>query len=428
MRTNYLVAALLVCCYAFTFGQNKITSIDEIDTVEELKSFTTQIYLQDIQESQKLFNDKMLNVLFADEVGAYVNDSKDLSLQKTYFTISTADKTLFIGHTFDFRDKKIKKLSHILTIGVKAALKDDFSTIFKNGEANDDIGFNFKYTYIGRGIIDYGKYGDVIERLRGDIIEEKFNDEINKYLKEGGDFESEKILNNTLLGGDSQQLDNKLKQVITAKAEQVYGKMAETEVEYLRKNKFYNYLWDHWVTFETYIPVTEKNYNVISDINTITYKAQKFYGWKALLGYTSFWKTSKGNVWYLSGFGTVFNNNNIETEVLSGFTLPEMDATNPNLIKRNTDVFVGNFDAFVTTSLKAEMVSLLFFDGTFGLSASIEKNFGEYDATNWKLGMPFSLKDKEDKPTVNFELQWKEVNKNHFVGIGVGFAFGKFIK
>tara|TARA_R110002049_G_scaffold281923_1_gene461594 strand:+ start:4736 stop:4864 length:129 start_codon:yes stop_codon:yes gene_type:complete len=42
--------------------------------------------------------------------------------------------------------------------------------------------------------------------------------------------------------------------------------------------------------------------------------------------------------------------------------------------------------------------------------------------------MPFSIADKDGNKTINFELQWRELNSKHFVGLSVGYNFGKFVK
>ena len=93
-----------------------------------------------------------------------------------------------------------------------------------------------------------------------------------------------------------------------------------------------------------------------------------------------------------------------------------------------------SFGSFFTTGLRSEIV-YFFPDDIFGkdfsfigLSASYEKFFGEYDAENWRLGIPLVLKDKEGKANVNFEIQWREINKNHTIGFSVGVPFGKFVK
>lgn len=66
-----------------------------------------------------------------------------------------------------------------------------------------------------------------------------------------------------------------------------------------------------------------------------------------------------------------------------------------------------------------------------GFSPAIEFNQGTYKKTNWKLGIPISLKDKDGKPKINFELQWKEVNtfttNSHLVGLSANFLFGELI-
>lgn len=429
MRTTFFCFLFITVFFTqFSFAQQPYFFTETIKTPEQLRKGAVENYFYDIQESEKLFNDKMLNIFFASEVGTYLNDSKDLSLQKAYFVISTADKTLFIGRTFDFRDDKLKKLSHILTIGAKADLKDDFSTIFKNGDAQNNIGFNFKYNYIGRGIINYGSHQDEVTNYRNNILKEKYKKEITKYLKDDGDYNAVLANYKALYGENSKLYNKKTDSIISDKAKEIYGQIAEDEIKIIRTEKLYNFLWDHWWTFEAFVPVTEKSYNIISDINTTDYKSEKFYAWKLLAGYTSFWKFSNGKAFYLTGLGSVFNNNNAEISSLDKFDLPILNQTNPSLVKDNKTVYVGDFENFTTTNLMLEAVSYLFLDGTIGLSASIEKNFGDYDVENWKLGIPFSLKDSEGKPTVNFELQWKEINKKHFVGVGVGYAFGKFIK
>jgi hypothetical protein len=66
-------------------------------------------------------------------------------------------------------------------------------------------------------------------------------------------------------------------------------------------------------------------------------------------------------------------------------------------------------------------------DKTLGISAAYQLNIDEFSNNSWRLGLPFSFKDSDGKRTVNFEIQWKEVNKNHFIGISVGHAIGNFI-
>lgn len=427
MKTKkHLVAVLVMFFTLASFAQKKtITSQDE------LKDNAVQNYFEDLiinqaENTKRVVNYKALNILFADEVSSYIGDSKDLSLQKGYAVISTADKTLFIGGTWDFgREEKTQKITHLLTVGLKGDLKDDFSTVFKNGEVKNNIGLNLKYSWVGKGILNFGSHKETIIRYREDILKKEFQGEIDKYIKDKKDISQIELLE--ALSG--QELGKEKKSSIySKKAKEIYTNMAEAEVKLIKDNKLFNWLWEHYFTFEGYLPITKKAYTILSDANATTTINEEVLPFKLLAGYTNFWKKSNGSTFYLSGIVSAFNNNNAATEELDNFNLQQPNTNNPNLIEKTTSVFVGEFDEFITTNFKMEAVSYFVKEGMFGLSAAIEQNFGDYDALNWKLGLPVSLKDKEGKPSVNFELQWKEVNGNHLVGIGVGFAFGKFIK
>lgn len=427
MKAKKHLVVLLLMFVTLTINAQK----KKITTAEELKNYAVQNYFEDLKINEaenrnRVVNYKALNILFADEVSSYIGDSKDLSLQKGYALISTADKTLFIGGTWDFgRDDKLKKLTHLLTVGLKGDLKDDFSTVFKNGEAKNNIGLNIKYTWIGKGILNFGKHKETIIRYRENILRTEFQKELDKYLKDEGDKDKIKVLE-ALSGKDLDKA--KEESIYSKKAKEIYTKIADAEVKLIKENKIYNWLWDHYIVFEGYMPITKKSYAILPDTNTSTTKTEEVLPFKLLAGYTNFWKQSNGNVFYLSGILSAFNNNNAAIEDLENFNLQKPNVNNSNLIEETTSVFVGEFEEFITSNFKVEAVSYFVKEGMFGLSAAVEQNFGDYDALNWKLGLPVSLKDKEGKPTVNFELQWKEVNGDHLVGIGVGFAFGKFIK
>ncbi|WP_282123597.1 hypothetical protein [Algibacter mikhailovii] len=295
--------------------------------------------------------------------------------------------------------------------------------MFKNGDIQNDIGINLKYTWVGRGIIDFRGYERQIDNLKQEVI-------VPNNVKEVKDNIKNKVYEkeiDTYKKVYETNLPKKLGTFYEDKYEEIYSKMAEEEIAFIRKEKLYNFLWDHYVTFEALLPVTERSYNLLPDVNQSSATTETFMPWKTLLGYTSFWKRGNEQIIYLSAFGSVFNNNNAEIEKLDKFNLQQPNASNNDVIEKTTEVFIGDFEQFVTTNIKIEGVTYFLRKGSIGLSGALEQNFGEYDALNWKLGVPFSLKDKKGKPTVNFELQWKEVNKNHLVGIGVGFAFGKFI-
>lgn len=398
---------------------------------EGLRLGAVQNYFYDIQEKQEkkpnyIFNEKLLNLLFASEVGRYLTDSKNLTLQKAYAVISTGDNQIFLGTSVDPRESELDRLRTLWTLGLKAKLSNDFSTLVKNGNPVGEVGLNFKFTRIGKGIINYGENRERIITYRDEILKEKYQEKVEKYLD--GDFQQDnKVLEKIYLKSPYKNFNKKYIKLLEKKAADIYKEMAEDEINFIKKQNLYNYFWNHWWTIEASIPLTEKRYKLIPDTLNTNVAKENFMPFTLQTGYTHFWHFSDNSTLYLSVFGSIFNNNNIEIEKLKSFTLTSSVQGMDDLIKESQEVYAGDFETFLTKTLKFEGIHYFLLEGKAGLSAALEKNFGDYRATNWKLGLPISLRDKDDKPTVNLELQWKEVNGDHFVGIGVGYAFGKFI-
>ncbi|SHM03029.1 hypothetical protein [Flavobacterium chilense] len=381
------------------------TIIPQVIMITGAKSnfITALVRQQNDKGSKLLLTPSALNQFFASEISSYVTSSKDLTFQKAYAVLSTADETLFLGGTFDTRKDETDAVRFLITTGVKGKVDDDFTSIYKNGKLQNDLGFNIKFHYIGNGSIYYeGEQEEKMSTFRENAIE--------------------KLIKEAVYDNVSDDKTTKEKQT------DFYKKIAKEEVDYMRKFRLYNLSTDHWYSVETYIPVSARQYEILNDISTTQVKKENFYPWYITAGATKYWKWSSGQSCYISGFGNIKNNNNVETETLTKYTLPVYSPQNSFLIEENKTVYGGDFQKFITPSLSAEFVSFFILDGIFGFSSGIDKTFGKYDTLNWKLGIPFSLKDKEGKPSVNFELVWKEVNKDHFVGINIGFTFGKFIQ
>jgi hypothetical protein len=89
--------------------------------------------------------------------------------------------------------------------------------------------------------------------------------------------------------------------------------------------------------------------------------------------------------------------------------------------------FITEYDSFTTFSLKFKS-SALFIQKLAGLGLSVEKNFGEYDAFNYQLCIPLVIRDKKGKPTINLELQYRNINNEGSVGFSTSIVFGKLIE
>lgn len=470
-KNNIILFCFLICAFELSAQQSQVYQqvfktadkyVQDIEDAkakiqakidaEEAKPKPNQKKLAKLEAQLEnyLFNSKMLNVLFADEVGAFFNSSKDLTLQKYYANLDVDSKSLSFGLTFDISrgGDKLKPLNWLLSLGLKAKAKNKFTALYKNGEFQDnELGLTVKLTNVNPGTINYtsisskkgenGKSkilfdrGKNIENYRYILLEDKKREildyEINKYYKGLEVFKTPIESNNTLTAAEKNE---KIKSFKEKKDAEFYQSIAEAEVKYLKDNKLYRYVKGNWWSFDFFVPLNKSKYNLInSSTNTII--EDNFSPFKLSGTYSHFKRYSSGISYYLSSQLVIQNNNNILVNQLSASTFQsETQQLNGGVIIDTKEVYDTTYEDFITTSLKFEIVCYLY-KNTLGISPAIEQNLGKYDKLNWKLGIPISLKDKEGKPSINFELQWKEINtftdSNRFIGISASYMFGKFI-
>ena len=363
-----------------------------------------QLYQQDLEATDTvnaLFNEKMLNLFFANEVGTAFGGSNDLSLQKFYASLDAGDKSLSIGFNYDSRpDEKLKRLKYIHSGSFKLKSSNNFATVFDFDEDDtflkDNIGFTYKFSVIGRGIISFN------------------------------DTDKAKILaNRTKLYKEYNQVSDN--------AKELYVEMVEKEIKYIKSKDLYSYHWNHWYSFEIYLPFGERTYMTTPNI---TKELTEHSFWDASFSATAnmMWEFSKGYSIFLKGLFNIKNNNNILVDNLSSkaFNTIDIGANNLQIITNSEDGYVTEFDPFVTPSILLEPSFFIKTGiGHVGFSPSVEVNFGDYKGVNWKVGVPLSLNDSEGKPKINFEVQWKKVQTFNspieVIGLSTNFLFGDLI-
>jgi len=421
---------LSIILFALTLavsGQNK-----------KLIDFTPS-YLTDLNRRE--FNDKMLSTLFAEKVGTAFGGSNDLSLQKFYASLDANDNSLSVGVNYDSRrGDELKRLKVLFSGGVKIKSKDKFATVYKNGDFQEnDIGLTLKGTLIGRGIICFGdkraSSGNGIIKDREESVRENRVFLLRKYIEKVAKFnegELDKLQYETeVLKRYDNEADG-IEEILKKKGEEFYIAMAKEEIAFLEKNKMYRSLWNHWLSLELYLPMGDNNYKTTRDIITDALKKRNFYPFSASLLYNNMLLFSSGESVFLKLAFGLKNNNNIIVDGIktTPFQTTLIGAGNTTVVISSDDGYKTEYDKFLTTLITIEP-SFFTLNNSLGFSPAVEFNQGKYNKTNWKLGIPISLKDKEGKPKVNFEIQWKEVNKfsssDHFVGISANFLFGDMI-
>ncbi|WP_445430709.1 hypothetical protein [Chryseobacterium indoltheticum] len=387
--------------------------------------------------TKSVFNDQMLNILFADKVGTAFGGTNDLSLQKFFASLDASENSISIGANYDNRDKDTDKLSIVFTGGLKMKSKDKFSTFYKNGDFQENnIGAFFKTTWIFRGCINYTNKITTDQVLKRELAIKSnrlyLYDKYNKKTKKFNNEEANQLINKQLELIENNTKATSVDGVLKEKEEELYLEMAKEEIEYIEKNKLYRYYWNHWMSADIYIPFGENNYKTTSDVISNPLTDKNFYSISGSLTYNMMWLYSSGESIFLKAKGAIKNNNNIVVDAMTStpFQTVTIGANNTNIITNTDDGYLTNFEKFITTTLTIEP-AFFTLNNTVGFSPAIEFNAGKYNKTNWKLGIPVSLKDKDGKPKVNFELQWKEINtfksSDHIVGVSVNFLFGEMI-
>jgi len=421
------------CVFLFTIS-NTIAQNKQADS---LISPTIQ-YEKDLYDKngeKQTFNDKMMNILFAKKVGTAFGGSNDLTLQKFYSSLDANDKSISIGANFEWkRSDEIKKLTWLLSAGAKIKSENKFATVYDNGDFQEDnIGATFKITRIGRGSINFTttnpkKQRDLAVVNYRDLLCHKYDSASQKFNADS--LNSFKTKYDQLALYDEEAKDYKA--ALEAKRKKLYVEMAKEEIAYLEKNKMYHFVSDNWWSLEVFVPFGENKYLTTNDILNNALSKKHFYAFNATLSWNYMREYSCGYSFFFKAKANLKNNNNILVDDLKSkaFQTTESGAGGTVVIKDSDDGYITDFDQFITPSLTIEPAFFIF-NNSLGFSPAIELNQGKYCKTNWKLGVPISLKDKDGKPKVNFEVQWKEINtfnsSSHLVGISVNFLFGELI-
>ena len=433
------VITLFFCVTAFSQNPKKVELISPTIQYDKDRPLVDNRWTPDIANDsiKLLFNDEMLNILFSDKVGTAFGGSNDLSLNKYFASVDEKDKSISLGINFDSRfGEETEKLTWVFSGSLKFKSANQFATIYdKDGVfQKDNIGATIKITRIGNGIINFkddnGKQRKkAIENFRK-VNHKKYDDLVQKYNSD----ELPTIKTNLT---KAQKYDSKLESIdelLKDKHDELYIQLAKDEIKYIEDNSMYRYLWDHWWSLEAFLPFGKNEYKTTTDA-TIAFEKERFYALNLNLSYNMMWQWSNGQSVFFKGSAVLKNNNNILVDNISSksFQSTLTGANGEVIINETNDVHITDYKEFITPSIVVEPAYFFWSNDIFdlGVSPLVEFNFGDYDKTNWKLGLPISLKDKEGKPKVNFEFQWREQNtfssSIHTVGLSTNFLFGDLI-
>ncbi len=379
-----------------------------------------------------LYSKSTLNIFFTRQIASYLSSSQDLSLNSGFAFLDNKDNRLSIGRQWsNVGNNSTQLLSTVYSLGIKSGIKDGFSTFFKENDLQKDIGIEAKITFVFKGKIFYTPNTNECQLIiNRKLLAKKIQNEINAELDILDTLRSDsKKINESCVSSEVEDHRNELYDRMGKKYKL---KFAKEEAQAIIENNWYDWAWTHWLSLQAYVPVTESAYNISDNISTALFQPRIYNPINAGITYTNLFVNGRpwlGRV-FISTTLSAFQNNSVDAEDISKFSYETYRNQNPTNINTLTlarlseeEVYVGEFERFWTTRFEGTLVWMPF--EWIGLRASFEQNFGDYDALDWRLGIPLSFQDKEGKRTINFELQWREINKTHSVGISIGLPFGQ---
>lgn len=426
--------------------------ISKRDSLYAEKIFKNYEYDRTKLGDDRNFNNGILNKYFKEIITSYASNTSDLSFSNYFINANTSEKTLTIGKSFRLdnllatKEKRkavkvirpIQKVENLLSVYVKSNLSNGFSNLISENsktnefEFNSNIGVGLKYTRVLNGKIKLSDKGkEKIKYIRDHYVKKELKSLVKKYDKEA--FEKDVILSDFENRDSIQKLKKAEKKQVEKKYFEFYEALIDSELKYIKSEKLISSSSVWWLSGEAYIPLTNRIVKHSIDSVSVIDKEFKDYSFTGAVNYLRSGSSSglfKDTSVKLTLQPSVFRTNNFKINNQSTATFQSIIKDNTSTVVEGAakSVFLGDYDDFWAKSLKSELVFLVF-NNSIGLSGAVEFVDSDIkDYTNWKLGVPFSLKDKEGKPTVNFELQWKEVSSAHFVGISVGYNFGRFVK
>ena len=437
-------------------NSNQIKQIS--DTYKDLKDSIFVYYQKDINSlpllkngNVRTYNNVVLNEYFKNIITAYANNTNDLSLTSFFANVSTSDNTLTIGGSINLGDfywdeekdkagkklKPLKKLTDLATFYIKTNYSNGFSNLIEKKEQEDkteayelssNVGVGFKFTHINKGKLT-PKSSSKIKDFRKIFVKEAILKKITDYEKNELNKELA-LLNYGIV--DANKKNEIKKSKIRDKYLEFYKEIVDKELEFAKSQNFIKSSHVSWWSISGYLPITNTDIKYSTDnkeIKTALFKDTRLafnFNYLGNINYENKLKQSSFKATAeISRFNTnTYIANNFRTSIFQDIKQNNVTSL---VLASPISFFSEDYSEFYANSIKGEIVALGF-NNFIGLSIAGELTTGLVKNKNWKIGMPFSIADKDGNKTINFELQWRELNSKHFVGLSVGYNFGKFVK
>ncbi len=372
--------------------------------INKFNTFHNQIKAYNCIDGQLLTN-RAMNLFFADRVGYYLADPENLTFCKNNVTLNTGSGSLSMSHSLFEPNGNDEPVKSYQVIGVKTNVFNAYQAAANKAAFNNELGFTFKHFWVSKPKTWLNncdaKY--VLDAKR-EIILKNITSEI---AKKSAEFE----ISLGEMANLTESNNKELRHDFYKNIEKEYTrKFAEMQYRSLFDLLRYKKLTAHWTNFNLYAPLIFQRFTVAENIAG-NFKIKKTYPAEISISHTRFLETQKAAKFYLNFRAGILMNNSINCGLFSWTnieTYRNLGGKNISYLadKQLDRLFIGNFRHFITPNIKTQMV---FFppENHFGISATIEQNFGKFKALNGTIGIPIVLIDKQSAPMTNLEIQIK---------------------
>lgn len=478
MKVKILLTGSLLSVTVFAWGQAKTDTLKINNLKKDLKNYVSET---DLTFNNSLVTDRAFNLFLQKKTSYYLSGVSEINLSRYYATYSSDNDKFNFGVNFK-NDEKDKKLKWLLTPLLESNIKKNFTTLYKKGEWQSDIRFGAKFTLFKWGKITY-KGMDLKSNQETNLIIVR-NLELAKILKK---IESDEVVRTEKINTSSQQIYSnieELKKIANSKPDEVYKKtkkyldsltrngnteldllinteadklstledyktqISTAEVERLFKRDSYTCFQNYWFSVWGFVPLTERK-TYIAVNNTVNFEKERLKLWELNLQGNGIWESNNKFSLYASLGWKIFQNNSAIADLMTSVDYYQYsqfpETTKSNLaVLDNNKAYIGEYKEFVTNNFNLQCVlSLSNTDKngkeklvTPGISAYIEKNVGDFSATNLRFGVPLRFRGKSTPINIEPQIILKDItnysNKEEkekpTIGINVGIPFTALFK
>lgn len=434
----------------------------QLDSLPALKKYIIETDIA----TKKLVTQAGLNTFFAKKSITYLTGTSDLSLSRFYTTYSGENNRLNLGINIPIRQKNA--LLFVINPIFQSDLKNGFSTFYTDNKKKDWAPSNnmrggLKISFLPR----WGKiwfYKDSPEtngkKIKTDlgrkqdltIVRARTYEEIlkaRKKMKDEIDTKIPRLTNDSSGKADkdslvfSKQAKDRLDNKLAKYDKTIYEALGKAEADYMESDLPYTRARTFWFSVWGFTPFT-KSEVYISPTASQSFLKTPYSLWDVNLQATMLYDWAKVGTVIINPWFTIMNNNSANAsgmmeaaEYVKYNSLPGISPQDLAILEKG-NAFYGDYKKFTTTNLNLQLV--YFFPVREwpiqpGLSFRYEKYWGEYNPSNFRLGIPLSISGKGTQ-TYNIEVQyrWNDMDNyngeadhktTRIIGLSVGLPLAK---